>query len=231
MLVPKLCPTLCDPMDAAGSSVHVILQAKILEWVAIPISRGSSRLRGWTRVSGVAGWFFTVWATMEAQLISYCTAISSQFLKRSSQVLQVQLDLLLPSPLIHTHCAGVQLSFLSFLPLWKYHLVSPWCCNSATFNQRMTLQFPQLYLDFSGGRVVKNLLPHAGDVSSIPGLGRSPGGGNDNPLQYSCLGNPMDRGAWWATVQGPPRVRRDWATEHTHDGNTLPPPPTLFHER
>ena len=42
-----------------------------------------------------------------------------------------------------------------------------------------------------------------GDVSnmgSIPGMGRSPGGGNGNPLQYSCLENPMDRGAWWATV-------------------------------
>ena len=43
---------------------------------------------------------------------------------------------------------------------------------------------------------------NAGDVGSIPGLGRSPGGGHDNPLQYSCLENPMDRGAWWATVLG-----------------------------
>ena len=42
----------------------------------------------------------------------------------------------------------------------------------------------------------------ARDVGLIPGLGRSPGGGNDNPLQYSCLENPMDRGAWRATVQG-----------------------------
>ena len=42
----------------------------------------------------------------------------------------------------------------------------------------------------------------AGDVGSIPGLGRSPGGGNGNPLQYSCLGNPVDRGAWQATVHG-----------------------------
>ena len=41
-----------------------------------------------------------------------------------------------------------------------------------------------------------------GDVSSIPGLGRSPGEGNGNPLQYSCLGNPMDRGSWLATVYG-----------------------------
>ena len=43
---------------------------------------------------------------------------------------------------------------------------------------------------------------NAGDLSSIPGLGRSPGEGNGNPLQYSCLENPMGRGAWWATVHG-----------------------------
>ena len=42
----------------------------------------------------------------------------------------------------------------------------------------------------------------AGDVSLIPGSGRSPGEGNDNPLQYSCLGNPTDRETWWATVHG-----------------------------
>ena len=41
-----------------------------------------------------------------------------------------------------------------------------------------------------------------GDVGSIPGLGRSPGEGTGNPLQYSCLGNPTDRGSWWATVHG-----------------------------
>ena len=48
--------------------------------------------------------------------------------------------------------------------------------------------------------MVKNLPANAGDASSIPGLGRSPGGENGNPLQYSCLENPMDRGAWWAIV-------------------------------
>ena len=42
----------------------------------------------------------------------------------------------------------------------------------------------------------------AGDTGSIPGSGRSPGGGNGNPLQYSCLENPIDRGAWWVTVHG-----------------------------
>ena len=51
--------------------------------------------------------------------------------------------------------------------------------------------------------VVKNLLVNAGEVRDtglIPGWGKSPGGSHGNPLQYSCLENPMDRGAWWATV-------------------------------
>ena len=58
---------------------------------------------------------------------------------------------------------------------------------------------------FSSGSVVKNLPDNAGDagaVGLIPGLGRSPGEGNSNPLQYSCLENPRDRGAWRATVHG-----------------------------
>ena len=50
--------------------------------------------------------------------------------------------------------------------------------------------------------MAKNLPANAGDVGSVPGLGRSPGGGKSTPLQYSCLGNPMDRGARWATVHG-----------------------------
>ena len=53
-----------------------------------------------------------------------------------------------------------------------------------------------------GGSMVKNTPTSAGDVGSIPGLGRSPEEGNGNPLQYSCLGNPMGRGAWLATVLG-----------------------------
>ena len=56
--------------------------------------------------------------------------------------------------------------------------------------------------DFPDGSVVKNPLTNAGDAGLIPGSGRSPGGGNDNPLQYSHLGNPLDRRAWWATVHG-----------------------------
>ena len=55
---------------------------------------------------------------------------------------------------------------------------------------------------FQGGSVVKNLPANAGDANSILGLGRSPGEENGNLYQYSCLGNPTDRGAWQATVQG-----------------------------
>ena len=55
---------------------------------------------------------------------------------------------------------------------------------------------------FPGGSVVKNPPASAGDVGLILWLGRCPGEGNGNLLQYSCLGNPMDRGAWWATVRG-----------------------------
>ena len=57
-------------------------------------------------------------------------------------------------------------------------------------------------LGFPGGSEDKASACNAGDLGSIPGLGRSPGEGNGNPLQYSCLENPMDRGAWWATVHG-----------------------------
>ena len=59
---------------------------------------------------------------------------------------------------------------------------------------------------FASGSVVKNLPANAEEVGSVPGLRRSSGEGNGNLLQYSCLGNPMERGAWWATVNGIARV-------------------------
>ena len=61
---------------------------------------------------------------------------------------------------------------------------------------------PNIVSAYSGGSVVKNLSANEGAAGWIPGFRRSPGEGNDNPLQYSFLGNPMDRGAWRATVHG-----------------------------
>ena len=62
------CPTLCNPID---STVHGILQARILEWVAYPFSRGSSQPRDWTQVSCLVGGFFTNWATREVQCLHF----------------------------------------------------------------------------------------------------------------------------------------------------------------
>ena len=72
---------------------------------------------------------------------------------------------------------------------------------------------------FPGGSVVKNAADNASHAGLIPGLGRSPGGGNGNPLQYSCLENPMDRGAWWATYSPWGRQELDMTERlSTHSG-------------
>ena len=85
-------------------------------------------------------------------------------------------------------------------------------CYSLELCIKMLLSFLfsfafQFSVDLIGGLEVKASACNAEDLSSIPGLGRSPGEGNGNPLQYSCLENPMDRGAWWATVHG---VAKSW---------------------
>ena len=73
----------------------------------------------------------------------------------------------------------------------------------------LCIYFPIIYpyMGFLGGSDGKESACNAGDPSLIPGLERSPGDGNGNPLQYSCLENPMDGGAWWATVH---RVTKSW---------------------
>ena len=76
----------------------------------------------------------------------------------------------------------------------EFLLFKPFCCLSVVF-----------CYSFSDGAVVKNLPANVGDkrdMGSLPGSGRSPGGGHSNPPRSSCLENPTDRGAWWATVHG-----------------------------
>ena len=131
--VAQSCLTLCDPMDCI---VHGILQARILEWVAFPFSRGSSQPWDQTQVSCILGRFFTSWATRKA--IMDWSDLAAGAARR--------------------------------LPRWLR---------------------------------LKNLSAMStGDVSLIPGSERSPGEGNGNTLQYSCLENFMDKGAWWARVHG-----------------------------
>ena len=78
-------------------------------------------------------------------------------------------------------------------------------------------------LGFPGGSVVKNLPTNAGDTDSIPGSGKSPAEGNGNSLQFSCLENPMERGAWQTTVQGVAKgVRHNLATEYARTHHLSP---------
>ena len=99
------------------------------------------------------------------------------------------------------------LSPLQFVDVWIIQLSSHHCLSAGS----------------SGGR---ESACSAGDLGSIPGLGRSPGEGDDNPLKYSCLENPMDRGAWWATVYrlAKSQTRLTDTDTHTHTHTHTHPP-------
>ena len=91
--IAQLCPTLCDPVDCSlpGSCIHGILQARILEWVAISFSTESSRLRDRTRVSFVAGRRFNLWVTREAQYVNMCFCKWSTLVSLESRIPSIPL--------------------------------------------------------------------------------------------------------------------------------------------
>ena len=103
-----------------------------------------------------------------------------------------------------------------------------WSGVPLAFSEILTLQFPNIIylmlvtslLGFPGGSEVKASACNAGDLGSIPGLGRSPGEGNGTLLQYSCLENPMDGGAWWATVHGVAKSQT-WLSDFTFTFTSL----------
>ena len=137
-LITQSCPNLCDLMNCSppGFSVHGILQAGILEWVATSFSRGSSQPRNQTPVSCIAGRFFT------------------------------------------TEPPGITK-------------------NRYSGGFYITVCIVQ---NFSGGSAVKNPPAMQETRVQISGSGRCPRERNGNPFQYSCLEDPMDRGAWWPTI-------------------------------
>ena len=92
-------------------------------------------------------------------------------------------------------------SFLFFFKAEEYSIIG-FTCNSVVQNPPANLG-------------------HTGDLCSIPWLGRAPGGGNGNSFHYSSLGNPMVRGASWATVHGIESVRHNWVTENTHTQHSM----------
>ena len=164
----------CSP---PGSSVHGVLQAKILEWAAVPFSRGSSWPRDQTQVSCTECRFFTIWDTGGAP---------------SKNLFQVALGSSGCFPFI----SMVLFEVFPYCQHWKFKLLVRW---DSFIHFRGQLRHKKGFLGGSGGRKSAS---DAGDVGSIPGSGPFPGGGDGNPLQDSCLEGPMDRGAWWATVHG-----------------------------
>ena len=92
-------------------------------------------------------------------------------------------------------------------------------CKFCFVPDTSTLYTPSQPFVFLGGSAVKNLPANAGNVGLVSGWGRSPGGGNGNPLQYSCLGNPMDRGAWRSEVHG---VSKESDTTERLNNNSQP---------
>ena len=154
------CPTLCDPIDGSppGSPVPGILQARMLEWVAISFSNAwkwKEKVKSLSHVQPSA----TPWTA------AYQAPLPMEFSRQ-----EYWSGVPLPSPI----------NMAVFLKL----------IYSIPTSSQVAL-------------VIKNLPANVADIRDmglIPGLGKSPGEGNGNPLQYSCLENPMDRGAWRATV-------------------------------
>ena len=97
-----------------------------------------------------------------------------------------------------------------FYPFWVNFYI--WCHVEAQFHS-FAYTYSVMYMGFPHRSVGKESANNAGDLGSIPGSGRSPGEGNGNPLQYSCLGDPMDRGAWRATVHRIAGVGHNLATK------------------
>ena len=91
-----------------------------------------------------------------------------------------------------TYCVGVTSSIEGSSHFARWEINTSKRCSSSLINREMQMNTK----DFPGGSDGKASVYHAGDQGSIPGLGRSSGEGNGNPLQYYCLENPMDRGAW-----------------------------------
>ena len=111
VLVSQWCPTLCNPMDCSppGSSVHRVLQARILEWVAFPFSRGSSKPRGRTQVSCTAGRFITTSTTWEAPYQGW----SGMLVTQSCQTLCDPIDCSLPGSSVHGIFQAIVLEWIA----------------------------------------------------------------------------------------------------------------------
>ena len=191
VLVTQSCPILCDPMDCSllDSTVHGILQATMVKWVAIHFSRGSSQPRDQTWVlhcgqilyhlshqavnSNMKNIFKKLSRRSRMQNCTYCifTTIITNMDKSEKEYSKRRISDVLVS--------WSHLSVFSF---------------DSTFS-RFEVYQSYLYIGFPSNSDSKASACNARDLGSIPVLGRFPGEGNGNQLQYSCWENSMDRGA------------------------------------
>ena len=222
--VAQLCLTLCDPVDCIlpGFSVHGILQARILEWVSpkdISFSKGQL---------GNHKHNFSCFVITFDPILILCGLTSATPPSGSAEVLIVPKS---PQEYVWAavnsspHSSSEVLRPLGPTNGDKQRQLSPF-----PLRPRLTLPLLQIPGGVGGSDESKALLLEGGsrelstsfltagpdgeesacdarDADSIPGLGRSPGGGHGNPVQYSCLENPLDRGAWRATVPEVPKSR------------------------
>ena len=170
-------------MDSSSSgSFHLwISQARILKWIAIYFSKGSSWPSNQTHVSCLVSGFFTIEPPG----------------KLSNSIDTIKMIWYVSSPRIF-----IKPNWGKIAILIRFEEKFGWCDISLIKGKNylredlfQTSLIPWWVLDFPGGSDGKASAYNAGDPGSIPGWGRSPGEGNGNPLQYSCLENPMDGGA------------------------------------
>ena len=120
---------------------------------------------------------------------------------------------------VHGSFQAIPLPFPGDLPDPKINPVSPdWQAVSLPLSHLGSpiYMYIWIFTELLDGSAGKESTCSARDESLIPGSGRFPGGGNGNPLHYSCLGNPMDRRAWWAIVHVVTRAEHDWVTKQEH---------------
>ena len=210
LLIIQLCLTLCDPMDCSppSSSLHGIFQAIILEWVAIPFSRRSSWPKDQTRVSCIVGRFFTIWVTKEAKekyvfakeknkegiSIKGPACVKAPSSDGSWNVLSpeaVKLCWRAHLKVGRSRRQGQAESWELLLRCWRKR--QEWTCEICD----LASAWPEVRWPGRGIATVWIFVEYLSVPTLICWL-LTPkvGEGNGNPLQYSCLENPMDRGAW-----------------------------------
>ena len=192
------CLTFSDPVDCSlpCTSVREVFQARILEWVAISYSRGSSWPRYQTSISCIS--------CMGRQVFYHCAEYRWQ-VANTQKNLNFQMAFRERFLLIGWWWGNLESQSTAF----SFQPGQGLCaCGQHTVNFFSLVGDSVSAKELKGfGSVSKESACSAGDPGFIPGLGRSPGEGNGNTLQYPCLENLRDRGAWWAAVHGVAKSR------------------------